>query len=288
MSKVWFVTGANSGFGASIAKAALDAGDKVVATARNMDKLRAAFPDIRNDNLALVKLDVADAGKAEAALAEAVAKFGRIDVLVNNAGNSYLGNFEELTNADIEGQMTTNFYGVVNVLRAALPILRKQRGGHIINVSSTAGAAGFKHCTAYSASKFAVEGLTLSLALEVEQFGIKLTIVEPGFFRTSLLAAKNVSYAKSSIADYAHEGSAEAMWSGYDGKQPNDPDKLGEALVKLSNMPTPPRFFVAGLDALDVIRPVMEARLKDMREHEALSKAMVGSDGPLGTHPSRG
>jgi NAD(P)-dependent dehydrogenase (short-subunit alcohol dehydrogenase family) len=257
MSKVWFVTGANSGFGTSIAKAALAAGDQVVATARNMDKLRAAFPETRNDNLALVKLDVAD------------------------AGNSYLGNFEELTNADIEGQMTTNFYGVVNVLRAALPILRKQRSGHIINVSSTAGAAGFKHCTAYSASKFAVEGLTLSLALEVEPSGIKLTIVEPGFFRTSLLSAKNVSYAKSSIADYAHEGSAEAMWSGY------DPDKLGEALVKLSNLTTPPRFFAAGPDALDVIRPVMEARLKDMREHEALSKAMVGSDGPLGTHPSR-
>jgi NAD(P)-dependent dehydrogenase (short-subunit alcohol dehydrogenase family) len=213
MSKVWFVTGANSGFGASIAKAALNAGDQVVATARNMDKLRSAFPDIRHDNLALVQLDVADAGQAEAAVAEAVARFGRVDVLVNNAGNSYLGNFEELTNADIERQMTTNFYGVVNVLRAALPILRKQRGGHIINVSSTAGAAGFKHCTAYSASKFAVEGLTLSLPLEVEQFGVKLTIVEPGFFRTSLLAAKNVSYAKSSIADYAHEGSAEAMWS---------------------------------------------------------------------------
>jgi len=233
MSKVWFVTGANSGFGTSIARAALDAGDQVVATARNMDKLRAAFPDT-HENLALVQLDVVDAGQAEAAVAEAVARFGRIDVLVNNAGNSYLGNFEELTNADIERQMTTNFYGVVNVLRAALPILRKQRGGHIINISSTAGVAGFKHCTAYSASKFAVEGLTLSLALEVEQFGIKLTIVEPGFFRTSLLAAKNVSYAKSSIADYAHEGSAEAMWSGYDGKQPNDPDKLGEALVKLS------------------------------------------------------
>jgi NADP-dependent 3-hydroxy acid dehydrogenase YdfG len=156
MSKVWFVTGANSGFGTSIAKAALDAGDQVVATARNMDKLRAAFPDI-HDNLALVHLDVADVGQTETALAEAVARFGRIDVLVNNAGNSYLGNFEELTNADIERQMTTNFYGVVNVLRAALPILRKQRGGHIINVSSTAGAAGFKHCTAYSASKFAVE-----------------------------------------------------------------------------------------------------------------------------------
>jgi NAD(P)-dependent dehydrogenase (short-subunit alcohol dehydrogenase family) len=287
MSKVWFVTGANSGFGASIAKAALDAGNKVVATARNMDKLRLAFPDIGGDNLALVQLDVADAGQAGAAVDEAVARFGRIDVLVNNAGNSYLGNFEELTNADIERQMATNFYGVVNVLRAALPVLRKQRGGHIINVSSTAGAAGFKHCTAYSASKFAVEGLTLSLALEVEQFGIKLTIVEPGFFRTNLLAAQNVSYAKSSIADYAHEGSAEAMWSGYDGKQPNDPEKLGEALVKLSNMLAPPRFFAAGPDALGAVRPVMEARLKDMQEHEDLSNAMVGNDGPLDAHPSR-
>jgi NAD(P)-dependent dehydrogenase (short-subunit alcohol dehydrogenase family) len=287
MTKVWFVTGANSGFGASIAEAALAAGDQVVATARNMDKLRAAFPDSGSDKLALVQLDVAEPDQAEAAIAEAVTRFGRIDVLVNNAGNSYLGNFEELTNADIERQITTNFYGVVNVLRAALPVLRKQRGGHIINVSSTAGAVGFKHCTAYSASKFAVEGLTLSLAPEVEPFGIKLTLVEPGFFRTNLLAAKNVSYAKSSIADYAEEGSVEAMWSGYDGKQPNDPDKLGEALVKISNMAAPPRFFAAGPDALDVIRPVMEARLKDMREHEALSKAMVGADGPLDTHSSR-
>jgi len=288
MSKIWFVTGANSGFGASIAKAALAAGNQVVATARNMDKLRAAFPDIRNDDLALVQLDVAKPNQAEAAVAEAVSRFGRIDVLVNNAGNSYLGNFEELTNADIARQMATNFYGVVNVLRAALPILRKQRGGHIINISSTAGAAGFRHCTAYSASKFAVEGLTLSLALEVEQFGINTTIVEPGFFRTSLLAATNVSYAKSFIPDYAHEGTAESMWSGYDGKQPNDPDKLGEALVKLSNIAAPPQFFAAGPDALDAVRPVMEARLKEMQEHEELSKAMVGNDGSLDTHPSRG
>ena len=275
MSKVWFVTGANSGIGAGIAKAALFAGDQVVATARNMDKLRSAFLDVRDDNLALIQLDVADEGQAKAALAEAVTRFGRVDVLVNNAGNSFLGNFEELTNADIERQMTTNFYGVVNVLRAALPILRKQRGGHIINISSTAGAVGFKHCSAYSASKFAVEGLTLALAQEVEQFGIKLTIVEPGFFRTSLLAAQNVTYAKSTIPDYAHEGPAEAMWSGYDGKQPNDPDKLGEALVELSKLAKPPQFFAAGPDALDAVRPVMEARLKDMRDHEALSSAMA-------------
>ena len=274
MSKVWFVTGANSGIGAGIVKAALKAGDRVVATARNMDKLHSAFPDARNGSLALVRLDVSDAGQIKTALADAVTRFGRIDVLVNNAGNSFLGNFEELTNADFEQQMTTNFYGVVNVLRAALPILRKQRSGHIINVSSTAGAVGFKHCSAYGASKFAVEGLSLAVAEEVKQFGLTLTIVEPGFFRTRLLDAQNVKYAKSSIADYEHEGTVEAMWSAYDGKQPNDPDKLGEALVELSNLKTPPQFFAAGPDALDKIRPVMEARLKDMQAHEQLTKAM--------------
>lgn len=275
MSKVWFVTGANCRIGAGIAKAALDAGDQVVATARNMDKLRSAFTDSSNEKLALVQLDVSDAGQAETALVEAVARFGRIDVLVNNAGNSFLGNFEELTNADFERQMLTNFYGVVNVLRAALPVLRKQRSGHIINISSTAGAVGVKHCTAYSASKFAVEGLTLSLATELEQFGIKLTIVEPGFFRTRLLDAKSVTYAKSSIPDYAHEGPAEAMWSGYDGAQTSDPDKLGAALVELSNLDTPRQFFAAGADVLEMIRPVMDARLKDMRDHQALSSSMA-------------
>jgi NAD(P)-dependent dehydrogenase (short-subunit alcohol dehydrogenase family) len=275
MSKVWFVTGANSGIGAGIVMAALHAGDQVVATARNMEKLRSAFHDAPHENMALIRLDVGDGQQAEAAVAEAVARFGRIDVLVNNAGNSFLGNFEELSNADIERQMSTNFYGVVNVMRAALPILRKQRDGHIINISSTAGAVGFKHCSAYGASKFAVEGLTLAVAQEVEQFGIKLTLVEPGFFRTRLLDANSVTYAKSSIPDYAHEGPAEAMWSAYDGAQPNDPDKLGEALVELSRLTTPPQFFAAGPDALEAVRPVMEARLKDMRDHEALSSSTM-------------
>jgi NAD(P)-dependent dehydrogenase (short-subunit alcohol dehydrogenase family) len=206
MIKVWFVTGANSGIGAGVAKAALKAGDQVVATGRNMDKLRAAFAGDDSPNLALVHLDISDAKQAAAAIMEALAHFGRIDVLVNNAGYSLLGNFEEITNADIDQQMDTNFFGVVNVMRAALPVMRGQRSGHIINISSVAGAVGLKHCAAYSASKFAVEGLSAAVAAEVEPFGIKMTVVEPGFFRTSLIDPNNAKFAENSIPRLRRRG----------------------------------------------------------------------------------
>ena len=174
-------------------------------------------------------------------------KFGRVDVVVNNAGYSLLGNFEELTTQDIERQFATNFWGVLYVMRAALPVMRKQRSGHIINMSSVAGVVGLKHCSAYGASKFAVEGLSLSVVEEVEKFGIKVTVVEPGFFRTDLLADANVKWPSNRIDDYAAtEVSAKEMWSPYAGTQPGDPDKLGEVLVKLAGMETPPRLFVAG------------------------------------------
>jgi len=271
MRKVWFITGTGSGLGAGTARAALKAGDRVVATGRNLDKLRTALGQEQGDTLALVELDVTEQAQAKAAIDAAVQRFGRIDVLVNNAGNSILGNFEELKTTDLESQFATNFWGVANVLRAVLPVMRGQKSGHIMNISSVAGAVGLKHCSAYSAAKFAVEGLSLSVATEVERFGIKMTVVEPGFFRTDLLDSRNVRYAVSSIADYAGEGPAEAMWSPYDGQQPGDPNKFGDALVQLSQMKKPPRVFVAGSDGLDVIIPGIEARLKDMQEHKALS-----------------
>lgn len=277
MSKVWFITGAGSGIGAGIAKAALRAGDRVVATGRNLDKVRDALPDVASENLAFVQLDVADEAQAKAAVAEAVKEFGRIDVLVNNAGYSLLGNFEEMTTADIERQFAPNFYGVVYVMRAALPVMRKQRSGHIINISSVAGVVGLKHCAAYSATKFAVEGLSLSVATEVEQFGIKITVVEPGFFRTDLLDARNVRYSTNTIDDYAAEGSTREMWSPYHGTQQGDPAKLGDALVKIAGMENPPKLFVAGSDALAVITPAVEARLREMHADEALSKSTDGS-----------
>ena len=277
MSKVWFITGAGSGIGAGTAKAALEAGDRVVATGRNLDKVRQALGDEAGENVAFVQLDVADEAQAKLAVEQAVQRFGRIDVLVNNAGYSLLGNFEEMTTPDLERQFATNFYGVVNVMRAALPVLRRQRSGHVINISSVAGVVGLKHCAAYGATKFAVEGLSLSVAEEVERFGIKVTVVEPGFFRTDLLDAHNIKYTENTIADYAAEGPAEAMWSPYHGTQPGDPAKLGGALVKIAEMENPPKLFVAGSDALTVITPAVEARLQAVRAHEELSRSTDGS-----------
>jgi NAD(P)-dependent dehydrogenase (short-subunit alcohol dehydrogenase family) len=277
MSKVWFITGAGSGIGAGTAKAALRAGDCVVATGRNLDKVRDAYREVASERLAFVPLDVADEAQANAAVEEAVRRFGRIDVLVNNAGYSLLGNFEELTTADIERQFATNFWGVVYLMRAALTVMRRQRSGHIVNISSVAGVVGLKHCAAYGASKFAVEGLSLSVATEVEQFGIKVTVVEPGFFRTDLLAPRNVRWAVDGIEDYAAEGSSEAMWSPYHGTQPGDPDKLGDALVTIAAMESPPKLFVAGSDALSVITPAIEARLQATHAEEKLSKSTDGA-----------
>lgn len=235
LSEVWFVPGTNSGIGEGIVKAALAAGARVVATARNLEKLRATFPE-ESDALALIALNVMDKDQAAAAVATAVDRFGTIHVVVNNAGFCVLGNFEDLRAADFERQLATNFYGPVNVLHATLPVLRQQRSGHIINISSVAGGIGVAQCAAYSASKFALEGLSQAVAAEVEQFGIHVTVVEPGFFRTSFLAETNYEVVESEIADYATEGSARGSFAAYNGNQPGNPRKLGEALVAINAM----------------------------------------------------
>ena len=277
MSKVWFITGAGSGIGAGIARAALKAGDRVVATGRTVSKVRNALRDVAGDNVAFIQLDVANESQAKAAVEQALNQFGRIDVAVNNAGYAVMGNFEELPTADIEQQFATNFWGVAYVMRAVLPVMRKQRSGYIFNISSVAGVVGLKHCGAYGAAKFALEGLSLAVANEVEQFGIKITVVEPGFFRTDLLDPQNIRWGKNTIEDYAAEGSVEAMWSPYHGTQPGDPAKLGEVLVKIAGMENPPRLFVAGSDALAVITPAIDERLKMTRAYEELSKSTDGS-----------
>lgn len=278
MSKVWFITGAGSGIGAGTVKAALAAGDRVVATGRNIEKLRNALQGSANDRLEILKLDVSDEAQALAAVDEAVKRFGRIDVVLNNAGYSLIGNFEELTAQDMAQQFATNFWGVSHVMRAALPVMRKQRAGHIINMSSVAGVVGMPHCSAYGASKFAVEGLSLAVAEEVAKFGIHVTAVEPGFFRTDLLDAANVKWPIHRVADYAAvEVDAQQMWSPYAGTQPGDPEKLGEVLVKLTGMETPPRLFVAGADAIEMIAPAVQARLKAVHALEDLSKSTAGS-----------
>ena len=283
MSKVWFITGAGSGIGAGTARAALKAGHRVVAPGRNMEKLRGAFADVASDDLLLERLDVTSETEAKRVADAAVARFGRIDVLVNNAGYSLLGNFEEFTIEQIERQFAPNFWGVVHVMRALLPIMRRQHSGLIINISSVAGVVGQAAVAAYGASKFAVEGLSLAVAQEVERFGIKITVVEPGFFRTDLLNPRSVEWSSGHIEDYGAPGNVEAAWAAYHGQQPDDPAALGEALVQIANMENPPKVFAAGSDALDAITPVVEARLAELRVHADLSKAAGGAFTPAGS-----
>src|SRR2546421_8716566 len=247
--KVWFITGARRGMGVEIAKAALADGSAVVATGRNPDAVAKAVGDA--DDLLVVKLDVTSRDDSQAAVEAAVDRFGRIDVLVNNAGNFYAGYFEELTPEQIERQLATSLIGPMNVTRAVLPVMRKQRSGHLISISSTAGFTGFEFCSAYAASKFGLEGWTESLQPEVAPFGITTTIVNPGFFRTELLTKESVIYAESSLEDYA-ERTAEQFkwWEAQNGQQPGDPAKLARALIRIVDEERPPRRFIAGADAI--------------------------------------
>ena len=264
-------------------EAALQAGDRVVATARNLAKLRSVLREPASDRLAFVELDVSSEAQAKVAIDAAVEKLGRIDVLVNNAGYSLLGNLEGLTTAQIERQLVTNFYGVLYVMRAALPVMRRQRSGRIFNVSSLAGVMGFKSCSAYAASKFAVEGLSLSVAQEVEPFGIKVTVVEPGFFRTDLLAPESVVYGDIPIDDYAPPENIKAEWQAYHHKQGGDPAKLGKAFVQLAAMDAPPKQFFAGSDAINAITSDLEARLREAQAHKDLS---ISTDGDFQGEPA--
>src|SRR5437868_13389442 len=216
--KAWLITGAGGGMGVDIAKAALAAGNAVVATGRNIDVTSSAVGQA--ENLLIVKLDVTSSADAETAVKAAVDRFGHIDVLVNNAANFYGGYFEELTPEQIERQLATGLIGPMNVTRAVLPVMRQQRSGHIISISSGAGLVGFEFNSAYAAAKFGMEGWMESLAPEVAPFGINTTIVNPGFFRTELLTQQSTDYAAPTIADYAERRAKQIeFWRSQNGKQ---------------------------------------------------------------------
>jgi NAD(P)-dependent dehydrogenase (short-subunit alcohol dehydrogenase family) len=252
MSKTWFITGSSRGIGAEIAKAALVAGDNVVATGRNLEQLQKAYAGDGDRVLPLV-LDVGDEAQASAAVDVAVARFGRIDVLVNNAGYGQLGLFEENDHVAIEKQFATNVYGTFHVTRAVLPVMRRQRSGHIMNLSSIGGFVGYPGASIYCAAKFAVEGFSESLAPELAQFGIHVTIVEPGFFRTDFLDGSSVRYGTKTIGNYGTFGTdIEASYNNHSHQQAGDPAKLGKVLVDLASEDNPPLRYLAGSDAVDV------------------------------------
>src|SRR5438876_9901741 len=247
--KIWFITGASRGMGADFAKAALAAGHAVVATGRDSDRMPKALG--QSNDLLAVKLDVTSRADAEAAVRAAVKRFGRIDVLVSNAASFYAGYFEELTPEQIERQLATSLIGPMNVTRVVLPVMRKQRSGHIISISSGAGLVGFEFCSAYAASKFGLEGWMESLRAEVEPFGIHTTIVNPGFFRTKLLTKESMTFANRSIEAYAARRAEQLKWwEAQNGQQRGDPAKLARALVRVAAEQSPPRRFIAGADAI--------------------------------------
>ncbi len=275
--KVWLITGAGRGMGAEMARAALAAGNAVVATGRNTGTVTAALG--KDDDLLAVKLDVTDPADAEAAARAAVERFGRIDVLVNNAGNFYAGFFEEISPEDFRAQIETTLFGPMNVTRAVLPVMRAQHSGLVAAISSTAGIAGGEFLTAYAASKFGVEGWMESLTPEVAPVGIRTMLVEPGFFRTELLTPESTTYAEPSIEDYAERTKQTiAAWNGMNGQQGGDPAKLAGALVQLASQEEPPLRFAAGADAIAIVEQKAKALLGQADAYRELSSNLAYDD----------
>ncbi|WP_425839880.1 SDR family oxidoreductase [Streptomyces fractus] len=270
MSKVIFITGAGRGLGTDIAREALKAGHQVVATGRRPEKVLDILGG-EQDNLLVTALDVTDVDSSQAAVQAAVDRFGRIDTLINNAGSVYAGYFETLSTDQIRQQFETNVFGPMNVVRAVLPVLRRQRDGHIVNISSIAGLVGWETTGIYSSSKHAVEGWTESLKAEVEPYGVRVTLVEPGYFRTQLMEDSSTTWSGVAIEDYAERSAAaQAAFRSMNGKQPGDPAKLARTLVTLAEQDQPPLRFVAGADAI----PLAEDKARQLLAQAEASREL--------------
>jgi NAD(P)-dependent dehydrogenase (short-subunit alcohol dehydrogenase family) len=277
MSKTWFITGASRGIGAEIVKVALAAGHRVVATARDMPRLSQAFTASPDQFLA-VPLDVTNAGQATIAVQTAVARFGSIDLLVNNAGYGQLGFFEENEPSEAERQFATNVFGVFNVTRAMLPVMRRQRSGHIFNLSSIAGVRGWLGASLYCASKFAVEGFSESLAQEVGPLGIGVTVIEPGFFRTDFLDTGSVRYGQTKIEDYVKASAkVRAGYEAQNKQQAGDPAKLAQVIFDLTTAAKPPLRLAAGSDAVEISEAKLQSRKTELTAWRAISLSTDGT-----------
>jgi len=270
--RVWFITGASRGIGAEITQAALAAGDRVVATARDARKLRERFGE--SERLLPVALDVTDEASASAAVRAAVERFGRIDVLVNNAGFGVIGAVEETSAEEVRRVYETNVFGLLNVTRAVLPQMRRQRAGHILNLSSVGGFRAGPGFGVYCSTKFAVEGISEALHAELTPLGIAVTVVEPGYFRTEFLESQSVVASPTVIDDYAEtSGKVREMAKTVSLNQPGDPVKLAKALVELTRHPHPPLRLPLGSDTIAAI----EAKQAFVRDELAAWRAVAVS-----------
>jgi NAD(P)-dependent dehydrogenase (short-subunit alcohol dehydrogenase family) len=272
--KVWFITGVSRGFGKVLAEHAAAHGDIVIGTTRDG---KAVFDGA---NVQVLPLEITDAVAVPATIARAHALHGRLDVVVNNAGYGLLGPVEDASDADIEHLFAVNFHGTRRVSQAVLPYLRKQRSGHIINITSIAGLAPGAGSGFYAASKFAVEGFSQSMALEVAPLGIKVTLVEPGQFRTDFLSERSLRVGRSENADYAATaGATQRALEQAAGRQPGDPRKAAAAMFNITREPQPPLHLVLGSDALRRTRNVQAQLSADLQRWESVS---LGTDFPTG------
>lgn len=275
-SPVWFITGCSTGLGRALAEAVLQHGHRAAVTARNPAQIQDIVARYPKASLA-AQLDVADYGQIDRAVAAAEKAFGRIDVLVNNAGYGYLAAVEEGEEQEIRAMFETNFFGLAALIRRVLPGMRAQAHGHIINISSVGGLLGNPSAGYYNATKFAVEGLSEALAKEVEPLGIHVTVVEPGPFRTDW-AGRSLKQVRNPIDAYAKtSGARRAQISGYSGRQAGDPARAAQAIIRVVESPTPPMNLVLGKDGLTRVREKLDKFSESLRQWESVT---VGADFP--------
>lgn len=267
--KVWLITGASKGMGLEITKAVLSNGDKVIAMSRNTDTLLEKIQEHKG-NLLPIKLDITNEKEVKNAILLGIENFGKIDVIVNNAGYNLLGNIEELSDDEFRKTMDVNVFAIANIIRNVLPHLRKQNSGHIINTASMMGYMSYSGNGSYSASKYAVIGLSEALAQEVTPFGIKVTILAPGTFRTNFMNEETLSVAKNKIDVYNLDAQI-AQFTGFDGKQLGNPEKLAEVVLKLAEMPSPPLHLPLGSDSYNAILGVRKNEKKELEQWKTLS-----------------
>jgi len=269
--KVWLITGTSKGIGLDLTKLVLSLGHTVITASRNINALEKEINQ-NKENLYPVQLDITSDKEVKMTIDRLVKKLGKIDVVVNNAGYSLVGSMEEMTDEEFRATMDVNLFGAVNIIRNVMPYLRKQKSGHIINISSNAGYVGFEKAASYNAAKFGMIGISEALAQEVNNFGIKVTVVAPGQFRTQFM--DSINYVKNRIDVYGVD-EAEKMWSKHSGQQPGDPEKLVKILVKISEMPKPPLHLLLGPDTYKL---VTQKRKEEDAEFETWKSLTLSTD----------
>lgn len=267
--KVWFITGASKGMGLEIAKTVLSSGGKVVATSRKLQELIQNIGEA-DENFLPLELDITEDADVKTAIAKSVETFGRIDVVVNNAGYYLVGSLEEITDEEFCKTIDVNLLGTVNIVRNVMPYLRQQQSGHIINIASNMGYIGYANTGSYNAAKFAVIGLSEALAQEAKPFGINVTVVAPGMFRTNFMSDSTLMVAKNKIDVYNVEEHAK-MLSSFNGNQPGDPKKLAKALVEITEVAEPPVHLILGSDSYESIIAKRKTETEEMEKWKHLS-----------------